>query len=165
VAGEPVAAVQENVDRRAPWCPPGNGFGGYGETVLGTEGTLVLEREKEALLFKKSSTTTKVKVSDGPALDSYETGGGAADNVGERALSGPISRGYTEEIEHWAWCIRNPDPENLPRCYPKVALADAVIALTTNIAIAQRTQIEFKPEWFESDSDETPEGIAPKVKA
>ena len=30
----------------------GNGFGGYGETVFGTEGTLVLETEKEAMLFK-----------------------------------------------------------------------------------------------------------------
>ena len=143
----------------------GNGFGGYGETVLGTEGTLMLEREKEALLFKTSATKTKVKVSEGPALDSYETGGGAsADNVGERALSGPISRGYTEEIEHWAWCIRNPSPENLPRCHPKVALADAVLALTSNMAIAGRKQIEFKPEWFEIDSDETPEGVAPSVK-
>lgn len=145
----------------------GNGFGGYGEVVLGTEGTLILEREKEAMLYKTSATSTKVKVSDGPALDSYETGGGSAPagNVGERALSGPISRGYTEEIEHWAWCIRNPDPENLPRCHPKVALADAVIALTTNMAIAQRKQIEFKPEWFEIDSDETPEGVAPSVKS
>ncbi len=143
----------------------GNGFGGYGETVLGTKGTLMLEREKEALLFKTSATSTKVKVSQGPALDSYETGGGSSSaNVGERALSGPISRGYTEEIEHWAWCIRNPDPENVPRCHPKVALADAVIALTTNMAIAQRKQIEFKPEWFEIDNDETPEGVAPSVK-
>ena len=73
--------------------------------------------------------------------------------------AGPISRGYTEEIEHWAWCIRNPAPENQPRCHPKVALADAVIALTTNIAIRnpQHSRIEFKKEWFDIDSDETPE--------
>ncbi len=65
--------------------------------------------------------------------------------------AGPISRGYTEEIEHWAWCIRNPSDEHRPRCHPKVALADAVIALTTNIAIRnpEHPQIDFKPEWFD----------------
>ena len=30
----------------------GNGYGGYGEVVMGTKGTLVLEREKDILLFK-----------------------------------------------------------------------------------------------------------------
>ena len=49
----------------------------------------------------------------------------------------PAERGYTEELEHWAWCIRNRAPENLPRCHPKVALGDAVIALTTNMAARQ----------------------------
>ena len=29
----------------------GNGFGGYGETVMGTRGTLVLDREKEVMLY------------------------------------------------------------------------------------------------------------------
>ena len=28
-----------------------------------------------------------------------------------RRSTGPVSRGYTEEMEHWAWCIRNPDSE------------------------------------------------------
>jgi len=87
--------------------------------------------------------------------------------------SGPISRGYTEEIEHWAYCIRNFKPENLndkenklrPKCHPEVAMADAIIALTTNIAIKEKRRIDFKPEWFDINSDETPEGIAPSVKA
>ena len=64
-------------------------------------------------------------------------------------------------MEHWAWCIRNPDPENLPKCHPEVALADAVIALTSNIAIRVRRSIEFQPEWFDIDRDETPEGVPP----
>ncbi|MEZ6070917.1 MAG: Gfo/Idh/MocA family oxidoreductase [Pirellulales bacterium] len=153
----------------------GNGFGGYGEIVMGTEGTLVLEREKEVMLYKGSSTSTNIKVASGrggtgPTLDTTDSGGespGAA--VGRGALSGPISRGYTEEIEHWAWCIRNRAPENLPRCHPKVALADAVIALTSNIAMrpaegdSANRQIVFKDEWFDINSDETPEGIAPSV--
>ena len=73
------------------------------------------------------------------------------------------SRGYTEEIEHWAWCIRNPPPENEPRCHPKVALGDAVIALTTNIAAREGRRIAFKEEWFDPASDETPEGIKPDI--
>ena len=42
-------------------------------------------------------------------------------------------------------------------------MGDAVIALTTNIAIRENRRIEFKPEWFDIDSDETPEGIKPDV--
>jgi predicted dehydrogenase len=145
----------------------GNGFGGYGETILGTKGTLILEREQEVMLFKDSSTKTSVTVKQdkkdaGPTLDTTHSGGGEAAAVGKKALeAGPISRGYTEEIEHWAWCIRNPDPKNVPRCHPKIALGDAVIALTTNIAMRKNMRIEFKPEWFEIDRDETPEDVKP----
>jgi predicted dehydrogenase len=136
----------------------GNGFGGYGEVVMGTAGTLVLEKESEVMLFKGSSTSTKVGVKEssaGPTLDTTASGDTAA--VAKAALSGPVSRGYTEEIEHWAWCIRNPSPENLPRCTPKVAMADAIIALTSNIAIRQQRRIDFKREWFDIDNDATPE--------
>lgn len=143
----------------------GNGFGGHGEVVMGTKGTLILEREKEVMLFAGSKTSTKVSVKTidaGPTLDTTDTGGDAvAAAVGKAATSGDISRGYTEEIEHWAWCVRNPG-EGKPRCYPKVALADAVIALTTNIAMERREHIEFKPEWFDIDNDETPEGVKPR---
>ncbi len=79
-----------------------------------------------------------------PAMDTYETGGGAA--VAQAATGGNTSRGYREEIEHWAWCIRNPDPKHKPHCTPEVALGDAVIALTSNIAIEKQTRIEFKPD-------------------
>jgi hypothetical protein len=67
-------------------------------------------------------------------------------------------------LEHWAWCIRNPAPENKPHCGPKVAMGDAVIALTTNMAARQGARIEFKKEWFDIHSNETPEGIAPSVR-
>jgi predicted dehydrogenase len=140
----------------------GNGFGGYGEIVFGTKGTLILEQEQEAMLFKGSDTSTliEVKEKDGkPAMDTYETGGGAAI---AQAAKGAVSRGYREEIEHWAWCIRNPDPANRPRCKPEIALGDAVIALTSNIAIKKGERIEFKPWWFDIDRSETPEGKAPR---
>ena len=143
----------------------GNGFGGYGEVVLGTKGTLVLEREKDVMLYKRSETQTKISVKegkDGAAMDTYETGGGAAAAVATAATPGEVSRGYREEIEHWAYCIRNPAPENQVKCTPKVAMADAIIALTSNIAMRENRRIEFKPEWFDIDSDETPEGKAPR---
>ena len=60
----------------------GNGFGGYGEIVIGTKGTLILEQEQDAMLFKGSATTTRIEVKHDrtarPAMDTYETGGGAA---------------------------------------------------------------------------------------
>jgi predicted dehydrogenase len=146
----------------------GNGFGGYGETVMGTKGTLILEREQEVMLYSNSGpATTSVSVSTkgkgGPTLDTTQSGGGEAAALGKKALEGPVSRGYTEELEHWAWCVRNPDPSNQPRCRPKVALGDAVIALVTNIAIRENRRIEFQKEWFEIDRDETPEGVKPDL--
>jgi predicted dehydrogenase len=142
----------------------GNGFGGYGEVVFGTKGTLILEREQEALLFKDSDTESKVGVTagkGGPTMDTQASGGAQkAATVGAAAMQ-DISRGYTEEIEHFAWCIRNPAPENLPRCHPKVAMGDAIIALTANMAAREGKRIEFDPEWFDIHSKKTPEGIAP----
>jgi predicted dehydrogenase len=149
----------------------GNGFGGYGEVVLGTKGTLVLEQERDVMLYKDSAKDTRVtvaKAKDGsPTLDTTESGGGGgAVAAGKAGSDAAPSRGYTEEMEHWAWCIRNPSPENQPRCKPEVAIADAVIALVSNIALANPTtqpRIEFKPEWFDIASDETPEGVKPDI--
>ena len=149
----------------------GNGFGEYGEVVMGTKGTLVLEREQDVMLYKGAAKDTRVtvaKAKDGtPTLDTTESGGGnyAAGGKGGGDAA-PPSRGYTEEMEHWAWCVRNPSPENQPRCKPEVAIADAVIALVSNIALANpatQARIEFKPEWFDIASDETPEGVKPDV--
>ncbi|QDU98051.1 Gfo/Idh/MocA family protein [Lignipirellula cremea] len=145
----------------------GNGYGGYGETVMGTKGTLVLEREKEVMLYKSSDTSTRVGVkkgAGGPTMDTQESGAGPAKAAVE---SGPVSRGYTEQIEHWAWCIMNPDPANRPKCHPEVAVADATIALTSKHAMANGRSgksgyIRFKEEWFDINRDEVPYG--PTVK-
>jgi len=141
----------------------GNGFGGYGEVVMGTKGTLILELEKDVMLYKGSSTSTNIKVGkgkDGPQMDTTESGGQEA-AVAVAAIK-DVSRGYREEIEHWAWCIRNPSPENQPKCKPVVAMADAVIALTTNIAIKENRRVEFNPAWFQIDDDATPEEEPPR---
>lgn len=146
----------------------GNGFGGYGEIVMGTKGTLIVEREQEMSLIKdeeKSATYFQAtKGGSGPTLDTTESGGPkAARKLGG---GGPVSRGYTEEMEHWAWCIRHPSPENKPRCHPQVALADAVIALVSNIAMRNPKldgPVEFKPEWFDIDNPATPEADLAKA--
>lgn len=151
----------------------GNGFGGWGEVVLGSKGTLVLDKETDVLLYRNSDTSSKVGVAKqegGYVLDTSASGDYSAP-VAQAADSGPVSRGYREEIEHWAYCIRNPDAENRPRCYPEVAMGDAVIALGTNVALKRAARgeggyMEFKEEWFEIDSDEVPDGsdIAAETK-
>ncbi|HEX5104912.1 MAG TPA: gfo/Idh/MocA family oxidoreductase, partial [Pirellulaceae bacterium] len=150
----------------------GNGFGGYGETVMGTRGTLVLEREQEVLVYKDSDTTTRVGVKDdkgGPTLDTQASGKGPA-LAKAAAATGPVSRGYTEEIEHWAWCIRNPSSENQPRCRPEVALGDAVIALATNVAMDNAKSgkggyLVFDEKWYDLADDATPDGSDVKTTA
>jgi predicted dehydrogenase len=144
----------------------GNGYGGYGEVVMGTKGTLILEREKEVMLYKDSDTSTSVGVKGGkagPTMDTQASGSGGAPKAKAAESSGPVSRGYTEEIEHFAWCIRNRDPQNVPRCRAEIALGDAVIALATNECIKRSLSgkpgfIQFKEEWYDINSDETPDG-------
>ena len=145
----------------------GNGYGGYGEVVMGTKGTLILEREQEVMLYRSSDTYSKIQVkqgSSGPSMDTYSSGGpSSAASVAKAADAGPVSRGYTEELEHWAWCIRNPSPENQPRCKPEVAMGDAVIALGANVAIKRSIRgesgyLKFTQGHFDIHSDETPDG-------
>jgi predicted dehydrogenase len=145
----------------------GNGYLGYGELVFGTKGTLALEREQDLKIIKglgdDESGETSVSMSaggGGPTMDTQSSG--PARKAGG-AGGGPVSRGYKEELEHWAWCIRHPSPENKPRCHPVVAMADAVIALTANMSAEQGKPIEFKEEWFDPNKDETPEGVAPDI--
>jgi predicted dehydrogenase len=143
----------------------GNGFGNYGEIVFGTKGTLVLEREQDLSVIKGPASPSSVKVSGGAGGPTLDTQASGAPVAAAKAGGGPkVSRGYTEELEHWAWCIRNPAPENKPHCGPKVAMGDAIIALTTNMAARKGLRIEFKKEWFDVHSDETPEGKAPTVR-
>ena len=137
----------------------GNGFGGYGEIVYGTDGTLVLTTESDSELFRSGGSGSSVAArAETAALDTQSSGPAQMAVGGSKA---EVSRGYAEQLEHWAWCIRvNPQvkEETLqPRCTPKVALCDSVISLVTNIASDIGRSVEFKDEWFEIDRDETPE--------
>lgn len=139
----------------------GNGFGDWGEVVMGTAGTLILEREQEALLYGTAGASTSVSVKadkSGKASLAAETGGAPAAAAGPGGGGGgPISRGYREEMEHWAYCIRNKAPENKPRCHPEVAMADAIIALTANLAMKHEVKIKFDENWFKIDHPDVPE--------
>lgn len=165
----------------------GNGFGGYGETVFGTKGTFLLETEKEAYLYRTSAINDKTRVAFSKSNNAFdividENGDPLSSAIGYQGIyATDVSRGYCEEIEHWAYCIRNnPEadpnridtniskeivgelnendrPRLLTRCRGEVALWDAVIALATNISSDLRETVDFNPEWFDPASDRTPE--------
>ena len=143
----------------------GTEFGGYGETVYGTVGTMKLEKEKEAMLWRLAAVSDPAKVAAKKGkvtLDKAEKPDDESLVVGQMAML-EAERGYREEIEHWAWCVRNPAPENQPRCTAKVAMGDAVIALVANTACRGGKRIEFKESWFEPESDDTPEDVKPNL--
>ena len=89
-----------------------NSFDGYGEKVMGSKGTMIVSQEKEILLYKEAgspalSRTTSVTVeSQGkkPALETSPSTAGptAAAALGGLATADP-SRGYREELEHFAY--------------------------------------------------------------
>jgi len=154
-----------------------NAFDGYGEQVMGTRGTMIVQEEREAYLFKEgTSRDTRVswaeKHIERPAIASGSTKVWAA---GPETPDTLTSRGYREQMEHMAWLIRNPDkivwpskenphPENnpdlapfLPRCHGRVGMADAIIALVSNMAMRTQQKITFRDEWFDPYNPATPE--------
>ncbi len=151
-----------------------NAFDGYGEMVMGSKATMIVSQEKEILLYKEAgnpvlSRTTSVSVETAgkkPVLETSPSlaGPSAAAALGSLATADP-SRGYREELEHFAYCIRHgnkkdyhDDSEHQPRCRGEVAMADAIVALTSNLAMRQNRRIEFDPKWFDYQSPEVPDG-------
>src|SRR5262245_22916633 len=148
-----------------------NSFEQYGECVMGTRGTMVVEAEQNVMLHSERggrSTAVTVTTAGGqPVLDtSGSTGPGAAAAAaaGQASIrTGPISRGYREEMEHFAYCIRMWDQGKdkkdrpLPRCHGRVAMADAIIALTANQAMKRHQRIEFGPKWFDAATPDVPD--------
>ena len=125
-----------------------------------------MKTEKEALLYKEASKDSPGGVEQriwvvsskdgGPVLDSYETAApSAAANTAQQGMGPKISRGYREEMEHWCYCIRT--GKNELRCNGHVAMADAIMALTANLAMKHKKRIEFKPEWFDASNEAAPE--------
>jgi len=150
-----------------------NRFEPYGETVFGSRGTLMMVQEQEALLFKEASPSTGGGgpaqrlhvINDGkaPVLDASASLAPSADAAAATGVNTKVSRGYTEEMEHFAFCVRNNLPVEELRCNGVVAMADAIMALTSNIAMRQHCRIEFKKDWFDPDKKATPEADTKKA--
>jgi predicted dehydrogenase len=158
-----------------------NSFEPYGECVMGSRATMVVENEQSIMLFpernpykkpgedKPTSVTVASAGGGKPTTEASATTGALAPaKVGQNALGPvPVSRGYTEEMAHFAYCVRMQEKEKTdegkrkwqltPHCHGRVAMADAIIALTSNLAMKRRQRIEFKPEWFEAESTEVPD--------
>jgi predicted dehydrogenase len=172
-----------------------NSFEKYGECLMGSRGTMIVESEGDVFLFrepepgKKDSggraTAVKVTGAGGgkPAMEAASTwavanAGPAIVKTGNASGWGDVSRGYREEMEHFAFCVRElkdapayeqasdgtyvrAEQKLLPKCHGEVAMADAILALTANMAMDRQTnkgaRIEFEDHWFDSTSDEVPE--------
>jgi predicted dehydrogenase len=162
----------------------------YGECLMGTRGSMIVEAERSVMLFTEKDPTVKgdqrtmsINVGtlkkDEAAADSSSTWGGASATVspGQAVGSGggPASRGYREEMEDFAYCVRMWDPklgyakdesgkyrQRLPRCHGEVAMADAIVALTANRAMHGHQRIVFEDAWFKADDDSVPDD--PKAK-
>jgi predicted dehydrogenase len=155
-----------------------NSFEPYGECVMGPKATMIVQSEQAVYLYPdtgvpgagRSMTMTVTTTAAGkPAVDSTASTGapidaGKAQKQGQAALgSGPVSRGYREEMEHFAYCVRmwgegqGKKDRPLPRCHGRIAMADAIIALTSNQAMRKKQRIEFKSSWFDAASPEVPD--------
>ena len=170
-----------------------NGFEKYGECLMGSRGTMVVEAEQEVYLYKegqpgvkaeadpkKTGVTVTTAPGGKPAMEASSTWGGPSTSAvkADGAPGAPVSRGYREEMEHFAYCIRKWKKDvgytassdgkyvqELPRCHGEVAMADAILALSANLAMKHRTRIDFDPLWFKSDSSAVPEKLFEAKKA
>jgi predicted dehydrogenase len=136
-----------------------NAFDGYGEQVMGTKGTMIVEKEANAYVFREGGDSKNTRITWAEArvgTPTTDSGSTTAWATGVETADTLTSRGYREEQEHLAWLIRNPG-NGQPRCNGEVALADAVIALSSNLAMDRRKRIEFKDAWFDYTKDDNPE--------
>ena len=167
-----------------------NGFENYGECVMGDRGTLIVEKEESVMLYpenepgkvKTPPRGTEVGVSAGgkdkPVLESGSSGPSAVVTGTTVGPAGPISKGYREEMEDFAYCVRLWDTkqgyekdrngkykQRLTRCHGEIAMVDAIVALTANQAMRSHERIAFKDAWFDADKmDEVPPGGEQKSK-
>ncbi|MBA4188175.1 MAG: gfo/Idh/MocA family oxidoreductase [Planctomycetaceae bacterium] len=158
-------------------------MGSRGTMILSKEAEVYLYKEPEPGKANSGGRDTKVTVGTGgkgPAMESTSTwggGGGAAISKAPGASAWDSAvRGYRTEMEHFAYCLRKwqelgkpvsyeKDADGhlkyadiMPRCHGEVAMADAILALTGNMAMAKKERIVFEEDWFNADKmDAVPE--------
>src|SRR5262249_45689950 len=108
--------------------------------------------------MRSTALTVTTTSSGAPALDSWGSGPPGAGPAATTARTGAAtiySRGYKEEMEHLAYSIKMRDQgmardrEDLqPRCHGRAAMADAIIALSSNQAFRTQKREEFPESWF-----------------
>ena len=165
-----------------------NASQGYGEIVYGTKGTLAVLNEREVYLFRESAPNepsglerwVTPKETDGkwsldwgkkeltPLGTLAQAALGRASWFVPAGYTAPESnRGYHEELEAFADAIRNPGRK--VRCDGQVALADAVMALTANLAMSmserRHERVEFQSSWYDAASSAVPEPKSPGAVA
>lgn len=142
----------------------------YGERIYGSRGTMIVETEQSVMMYKEAApgetggAGQRLSVEDkkgAPVVKTTDTNAPSAAASLAASSLGVISRGYTEEMEHFCYCIRegiNAEPKDGGlRCNGKIAMADAIMALTANLAMKHKKRIVFKEEWFDYKSDAVPE--------
>jgi len=164
-----------------------NSFEKYGECLMGSRGTMVVEEERDVFLYKEpepgkkdsggrdTSITVGTNAAGKAAMESTSTWGGGGGAAIAKGSSGPKwdsdVRGYRTEMEHFAYLVRKwdkakgwdregtdgPFKQEVPRCHGEIAMADAILALTANIAMQKQKRIEFDPKWFQTMEAATPE--------
>jgi predicted dehydrogenase len=149
-----------------------NAFEPYGECVMGNHGTMIVSQESDIMLYPhgaaggRSTAVTVTKEKGLTVLDASASTGPTEQKAVETGATAigkaPVSRGYREEMEDFAYCVRmwnqaDKKDRRLPRCHGRVAMADAIIALTSNQAMHKKQRVEFKHEWFDSASPEVPD--------
>ncbi|HEX3316243.1 MAG TPA: Gfo/Idh/MocA family oxidoreductase [Gemmataceae bacterium] len=148
-----------------------NAFEAYGECVMGSKGTMVTEREQAVYLYGGAGRSTEVTANASGGRPAIEASSSTApiekraQEVGAGSIGPTVSYGYTEELTHMAYCIKNreaglanpEDPRYKPRCDGRAAMADAIIALTANQAMRRNQRIVFKSEWFDASKPDVPD--------
>jgi predicted dehydrogenase len=153
-----------------------NSYEPWGECIMGTQGTMIVEKEETVMLLgaagRGTAVTTSVVAPGTPATSASSTWE-ASVAKGKAALGGEtvVSKGYKEEMEHFAYCVKLWEDKNVkkeerphPRCEGKVAMADAIIALTANCAMRGHQGNNYRPErivfekdWFNPKSESVPD--------
>ena len=142
----------------------------YGETLYGSRGTMIVEEEQSVMLYKEADgisaggAQTRLQVEakkSGPVMNTADTNAPSTASSLAAGAVGKVSRGYTEEMEHLCYCIRENNFESREngglRCNGTHAMGDAIMALTANLAMKHKKRIQFKESWFDPKSDDVPE--------
>ncbi len=160
-----------------------NQMEGYGEVVMGTRGTMMVLNERDVSIYNEIDPKKKERATAQSASQpaSAETSSKAIKETTKMAKPGEatmysaaslgasaaaaskssevVSRGYKEELEHFAFCIRHPGEGQKLRCDGRVGLADAVMALAANVAIKQGKRLEFNEAWYDPASNDVPDEV------